>query len=231
MGGCNSFSLIHDVSYRFEGEFCQNIAGDKEQRQSDDEEADEGFLQSHQVVVAVAVISGSCNNIILSLVLENHSDALVFSDVEFNLFFLNDFLDHPFGFLHDVVVDGVVVEHVEIGGIDGNLYLVDKLPIVQINRLHGLGIYLSGQEEIGLGNAFAFQVSEESLVSGMFADQVNEHHAKQKYGCRNAGVFKGKGCSDLHISFLSGFIQILIRFICLVRYILSVKIKPTPGLV
>ena len=38
-------------------------------------------------------------------------------------------------------------------------------------------------------------------------------------------------CSDLHISFLSGFIQILIRFFCLVRYILSVKIKPTPGLV
>lgn len=98
-------------------------------------------------------------------------------------------------------MDGVVVEHVKIGGIDGNLYLVDKLPIVQINRLHGLGIYLSGQEEVGLGNAFALQVSEESLVAGMFADQVNEHHAKQKYGCRNAGVFEGECCSYLHVSF------------------------------
>ena len=134
--------------------------------------------------------------------MENHSDALVFSDMEFNLFFLYDFVDHHLRFLHDVVVDGIVVEHVEIGGIDGNLYLVDKLPIVQINRLHGLGIYLSGQEEIGLGNAFAFQVSEESLVAGMFADQVNEHHAKQKYGCRNAGVFKCKGCSDFHDFYL-----------------------------
>ena len=202
MGCGNGFSLVHDVSYRFEGEFCQNIAGDEEQRQSDDEEADEGFLQAHQVVVAVAVISGSRNNIILSLILENHSDALVFSDMEFNLFFLYDFVDHHLRFLHDVVVDGIVVKHVKIGGIDGNFYLVDKLSIVQINRLHGLGIYLSGQEEIGLGNAFALQVSEESLVAGMFADQVNEHHAKQKYGCRNAGVFKCKGCSDFHDFYL-----------------------------
>ena len=208
MGGGNSFSLVHDVSYRFEREPCQNIAGDKEQRQSDDKKANEGFLQTHQVVVAVAVISGSRNNIILSLVLENHSDALVFSDMEFNLFFLNDFLDHPFGFLHDVVVDGIVVKHVEIGGIDGNLYLVDKLPVVQINRLHGLGIYLPSQEEIGLGDSFALQVSEESLVACMFADQVNEHHTKQKDGCRNAGVFKGKGCSDLH-----DFYLILLKFL------------------
>ena len=132
--------------------------------------------------------------------MENHSYALVFSDVEFNFLFLKDFLDHPFGFLHNIVVDGIVVEHVEIGGIDGNLYLVDKLLVVQINRLHGLGIYLSGKEEIGLGNAFALQVSEESLVACMFADQVNEHHAKQKDGCRNAGVFEDKGSSDLHIS-------------------------------
>jgi 2-oxoglutarate dehydrogenase E2 component (dihydrolipoamide succinyltransferase) len=28
-------------------------------------------------------------------------------------------------------VDGIVVKHVEIGGIDGNLYLVDKLPVDQ----------------------------------------------------------------------------------------------------
>ena len=215
MGSGNGFSLVHDVSYRFEGEPSQNIAGDEEQRQSDDEEADKGFLQSHKVVVAVAVISGSRNNIILSLVLENHSYALVFSDVEFNFLFLKDFLDHPFGFLHDVVVDGVVVEHVEIGGIDGNLYLVDKLLVVQINRLHGLGIYLSCQEKIGLGNAFALQVSEESLVAGMFADQVNEHHAKQKDGCRNAGVFEGKGSSDFHDFYM----------------FLSVRMNPTPGLV
>lgn len=53
--------------------------------------------------------------------------------MEFNLFFLYDFVDHHLRFLHDVVVDGIVVKHVKIGGIDGNLYLVDKLSVVQIN--------------------------------------------------------------------------------------------------
>ena len=81
-----------------------------------------------------------------------------------------------------------MIKHLEVGRIDSHFHLVDKLLVVQINRLHGLRIDLILKKQMRLCNCLTLQVMEKRLAARMFAYQINQHHAQQKNGCRNARI-------------------------------------------
>ena len=109
--------------------------------------------------------------------------------MKFDFFLPEYFVDHALCLFHDVVVDGIMIKHLEIGGVDSHFYLVDKLSVVEIYRLHRLGVNLFCQEQVGFSDAFALEVAEEGLVACMFAEQIDENHAQQEKSCCDACVF------------------------------------------
>ena len=83
-------------------------------------------------------------------------------------------LGNHFRILFDnIIVDGVVVEHVEVCGIYSHFHLINKLFIIQVDGLHDVGIYLVLQEQMYLSDSFTFQVMEEGIASDMLADQID----------------------------------------------------------
>ena len=75
-----------------------------------------------------------------------------------------------------------------------------------------MGIYLVLQEKVCFGHSLTSQVMEESVAPDVFADQVNQAHAQQKYHGYDSGIFERQGGLNFH-----GFS--------------SVRINPIPGLV
>ena len=49
-------------------------------------------------------------------------------------------------------------------------------------------IHLTSQKQVGLGDALTLQVTEESTIARMLANQINKCHAQHKDGSRNASV-------------------------------------------
>ena len=162
--------------------------------------------------MAVAVVGGGGHDIFFSFVEVHHAYALILAYAELYLSLSEYLVYHLLRLLHYVVVYGIVVEHVEVGGIYSHLHLVDELAVVQIHRLHGLCIHLSGKEQISLRYALALEVAEESLRAGVLAEQVYENRAQQEDGSCDTGIFQSEGCTYFHYSLL-------------------VSMKPTPGLV
>ena len=83
-------------------------------------------------------------------------------------------LGNHFRILFDnVIVDGIVVEHVEVCGIYSHFHFINKLLIIQVDGLHDVGIYLVLQEQMYFGDSFTLQVMEEGIASDMLADQID----------------------------------------------------------
>ena len=155
-----------------------------------------------QVVVAITVVGRRRDHIILSIKGIEHTDSLVVAD---------DAIDHSLIFLDNVVLYGVVIEHLEIGRVDGDLYLIDKFLIVQVDGLHGAGIHLVLEEKMRFGDRLASQVVEKCPAPGLLAHQVDQEHAEGEHRRGDTRILQGKGGPDFHG--------------------LSVRIKPMPGLV
>ena len=100
--------------------------------------------------------------------------------------------------LDDVILDRVVIEHPEIGRIDGNLDFVDEVAVVEVDLLHGAGIHLVLQEQVSLGDGLVFERVEKGPAARMFADQVDCRQAYEEYGRRGRRVFEREGNPDLH---------------------------------
>ena len=162
-------------------------------------------------MVAIAVIGSSCHNIVLSLILIEHPQSLIATYVKLNLLLLQYAVYHLPVFLDDVILYSVVIEHVEICGINGHFHFVDETAVVQIDGLHGSGVDLILQKQVSLGNCLTSQIVEEGTAAGMLADHINHSQAYQEDCGRGTSVLQGQGCSYFHS--------------------LSDRIKPTPGLV
>ena len=102
-----------------------------------------------------------------------------------------------------------MIEHPEIGRIDGNLDFVDEVAVVEVDLLHGAGIHLVLQEEVSLGDCLVFERVEEGFAARMLADQIDCRQTNKEYGGGGCRVFECKGNSYLHG--------------------LSVRMKPMPG--
>lgn len=183
----------------------------KEQAESDDEEHHERIPQTPQVGVTITVISRSSHYVVLFPIVIYHAYSLVSAYVELYLPPLQYLVDHRLSLLDDVVVDGIMIEHGEVGGINSHPHLIDELLVVEIHRLHCGGIHLSRQKKIGLCDGLVLEVAEECLVSRVLAQQIDECHAEQQDGGCDACILQCEGCPYLHA--------------------LSVRMKPTPGLV
>ena len=85
-----------------------------------------------------------------------------------------DFIDDFPGFLDDIVLGGVVVEHLKIGRINSDFHLVNELGVVQVDVLHGLGIYAVLQKKIRLCNRLGTQRVAKCVVSGMLAQKKDD---------------------------------------------------------
>lgn len=79
-----------------------------------------------------------------------HAYTLIPADIEIYLLLPDDAVHHATVFLYDVVLYGVMIKHAEIGGINGNLDLVDELAVVEIDRLHRARIDLIAQKRCAL---------------------------------------------------------------------------------
>ena len=80
-------------------------------------------------------------------------------------------LGNHFRILFDnIIVDGVVVEHVKVCSIYSHFHLIYKLLIIQVDGLHDVSIYLILQEQMYLSDSFTLQVMEEGIASDMLAD-------------------------------------------------------------
>ena len=123
--------------------------------------------------MSVTVVSCGRHNISLSVEWINHPDGLVFSDIKFNFLLLENLGNHFRILFDNIIVDGVVVEHVKVCGIYSHFHLINKLLIIQVDGLHDVGIYLVLQEQMHFGDSFALQVMEEGIASDMLADQID----------------------------------------------------------
>ena len=164
-----------------------------------------------QVIVSVAVVGRSRNDVVFPGKAIDHADRLKAAHAELDLLLAQDAVDHRRAFLDDVVLDGIVIEHPETGVVDRHLHFVDKLPVVEIDGLHGGSIHLTVEKQVGFGDGLALEVVKESLAARLLADKIDQPHAQQKYSSNDNRILQRKSGSYLHN--------------------LSLRMKPTPGLV
>ena len=133
------------------------IAGRKQQRESHEKQHTQMQPELTQVIVSVAVVGRSRNDVVFPGKAIDHADRLKAAHAELDLLLAQDAVDHRRAFLDDVVLDGIVIEHPETGVVDRHLHFVDKLPVVE-RRLHGGSIHLTVEKQMGFGNGLALEV-------------------------------------------------------------------------
>ena len=184
----NGFCFFHNIPNRFQRRTGKKIPCCKQQRQSDNKQDDQRFLQLQQIIVAISVVSNGRYNVVFPSERIAYSHSLILANIELHLLFFQNTVYHGTVFLDNIVLYRIVIKHLEVGRIDSHFHFVDKLLVVQINRLHGLCIYLILKKQMRLCHCLTFQVVEKRLAARMFAYQINQHHAQQKNGRRNTRI-------------------------------------------
>lgn len=131
------------------------------------------FFSFCQVGISVAVVGGSRYDVVLAVEGVEHAYALIFAYIKLYFLLVQDATYHLAVFLYYVVLHSVVIQHLEVGRVNGNLYFIDKFLVVKVNVLHCLWVNLVLQEQMCLCYGFASQVMKEGLATGMFADNID----------------------------------------------------------
>lgn len=211
MLGRHALCFADNVTDRFQRSPYQEITDHKQQGQADDEQHQQGFPQFSQVIISVPIVGRSRDHIRFSLPGIEHSHALIVAHIKLDFPILQDVINHLPVFLHDVILNRIVIQHPEIGGIDSHLHLIDEFTVVQINGLHGRCVHLLLKKQMRLGYRLLLQVVKKSPAARMLAHQINQYHTQQEYHSNHSGILQSQSGFYLHN--------------------LSENMKPTPGFV